>query len=167
MDHGIGFKRVKAGISLAVMLCAVFLLASCSGDKTKEADVTVDLGAVMESVSAYTSGEDMIDLSADELLSFYGIEESECAQFAAKINVSGVSADEIVFIEAANADAAQSVKEKLENRYKAKLNETKNYFPAEYEKIEAASVEQNGNFVSMVISSDADEINAVYKAAFN
>ncbi|MBQ3378764.1 MAG: DUF4358 domain-containing protein [Clostridia bacterium] len=165
MDYGIRFKRVKAGISAAIMICALFMAASCSDSASKE-ETAVDLGAVMDSIGEFVSDQDMLDLSDEEMLSFYGIEKGEYAQFAAKINVSGVSADEIVFIEAADANAAQSIKDKLENRYQAKLNETKNYFPDEYNKIQASSVEQNGNYISMVISADADAINAVYRSAF-
>ncbi len=165
MEQGITLKRVKAGICLAAMAFALFMTAACSDSASKE-EPTVDLGAVMTGIGDLASGEDMLDLTEEELLSFYGIEAGEYVQFAAKINVSGVSADEIVFIEAADENTAQSVKDKLETRYQAKLNETKNYYPEEYEKIQSSQVRQNGNFISMVVSDNAEEINAAYDAAF-
>ena len=63
-------------------------------------------------------------------------------------------------------DAASRLKAQLDKRYQAKLNEAKDYLPDEYAKISACKVMENGNFVSLIVSADAEAMAKIYQDAF-
>lgn len=166
MDYLKTNKRAMTVLCLMLLFCGLFMMVSCK-DNNAGAESSSDLAAVMDKIdSEIDLGDEMIDLSADDLESFYGISSSEYNQFAAKINMSGVSSDEIIFVEAKDGNLASDIKTKIENRYQSKLNETENYFPQEYKKIKAGAVMQNGNYVSMIVSNDFEEIKDIYEASF-
>ena len=149
---------------IAVLLLAVAMiaLAGCSGGTAK----TVDLNAVKDTLAAQYDLTDMMALSEDDILDVYGIKAEDVKQFVALVARTNTSADEILFFEAVDADAAARVKEKVDARYQAKLNEAKDYMPDEYEKISACKVETSGNCVSLIVSADAEAMTKLYQDAF-
>jgi len=159
-------KRFKAIFASVMLIAALIMTSACSDkaeEKTVEEALSCDLTAV---VAQFELGEDMLELNAEEIVTFYGITEDECVQCIAIINTSGVSSDEIILVEAKDEASADAVFEKVENRRLAKLNETENYFPAEHEKVETAEVKRSGNFVSLIISDDAENMMSVYENSF-
>ena len=155
-------KMMKKLLCAALML-AVLTLCACGATTAK----TVDMTAVMPVMMEYTYAKDeMLMLTEDDLLELYGIEAADVKQFAAAIGLNSLKADEIVLLEAVDAEAAKRVKEMLDNRYQSKLNETRNYLPEEFAKIEKCKVSMEGNFVSLIVVSDVEGAEAAYKAAF-
>ena len=152
-------KRIIS--SLLILTLTVLALCAC-GEKPAPAAKEVKLDEVMAS---FGLGEGMIALSQDDLLDMYGIQAADVTQFAATIASSGVKADEIVLIQSPNSAAAGRVKEALDNRYQAKLNETDNYLPDENAVIKACKVRQDGLFTAMIVSPDADSLSALYDKA--
>jgi hypothetical protein len=148
-----------------VMALCLMLLCGCATTQP-EARKNVDLNALMGSMAAdYGFGEGMLDLTQDDLLELYGIEAADVKQFAAKLTLDSIQADEVILIEAVDAQAAKRIKEKLDNRYQTKLNENRNYLPEQFAKIEKCSVTVHGNFVAMIVLENADEAAAAYEAA--
>lgn len=147
-------KKILALLMLTAMLLT---LTACGGSTTST--VNVDLNSVMTS---FALGDEMMTLTADDMLNMYGIAAEDCKQFAAVINTTGIKCDEIVLVEAANADDAARVKTALDNRYQAKLNETENYLPDEYAIIKTCSVTANGNLVSMIVAPNAADLTKTY-----
>ena len=151
------------------LLCALtalcmLLLCACSAQPTVVKEINVN--ELMSTMLTFSRIEDgMLELTQDELLELYGIRSEDVKQFAAQICINSLQADEIVLIEAADAEAAARVKEKLDARYQAKLNENRDYLPDEYEKIEKCEVRMDGNFVSLIVVPDAEGAAAAYKAA--
>ena len=80
------------------------------------------------------------------------------------MSTTGINCDEIVMIEAVDADAAARVKTALDNRYQAKLVETENYLPDEYAIIKTCSVTVDGNYVAMIVAPNAEELVKIYNA---
>jgi predicted flavoprotein YhiN len=148
---------------LAVLLAAtlLFTLAACGGGTTKQAD----LGKVMTDMKTKITNKDMMDLSKDDLMTNYGIEAADVKQFAAYIDSTGTKGDEIVFLEGKDADAAKRIKEKLDARYKQKEVEMKDYLPEEYAMLKKCSINQDGNYVSMIVSPQYEELSKIYNAA--
>lgn len=147
---------------LSVVVAAA--LAACLfGCGQKEADLHGIL-TEMNSEGSFDA-EAMQEISADDLTAFYGIETADVKQFAAEINGTGIKADEIVLIEAADADAADRVKEKLEARYESKKSETEKYLPDEYAVILKCSVDVIGNYVTMIVAPDADGLTGIFEDA--
>ena len=77
-----------------------------------------------------------------------------------------VGCDEVVLVEAKDADAASRVKEALDKRYQAKLNETENYLPDEYAVIKTCSVVMDGNYVAMIVAPNAADLVKIYNESF-
>ena len=109
---------------------------------------------------------EMLALDANDLLDLYGVNSADVKQFAAAVNTSGIDCDEVVLVEAVNADAAARVKTALDNRYQAKLNETENYLPDEYAVIKTCSVTMDGNYVAMIVAPNAEELTKIYRESF-
>ncbi len=151
-------KKLWAVILAAALL---FALTACGGGTTKQAD----LAKVMTDMKTKITNKDMMDLSKDDLMTNYGIEAADVKQFAAYIDSTGTKGDEIVFLEGKDADAAKRMKEKLDARYKQKEVEMKDYLPEEYAMLKKCSVNQDGNYVSMIISPQYEELNKIYNAA--
>ena len=148
-------------IAAWLLAACVLLLAGCGG-----AAKSADLSAVKDSLVAQFKLDEMMALSQDDLLDMYGIKPDDVKQYAALIARSSTSADEILLFEAKDADAASRLKAQLDKRYQAKLNEAKDYLPDEYAKIAACQVAQNGNYVSLIVSPDAEAMTKLYQAAF-
>ena len=127
---------------------------------------TADLPKVMEDMKAILENKDMMDLDESDLMSYYGIEASQVKQFAVYIDSTGIKGDEIILIEGIDADAAKSIKEKIDARYQEKENTMKTYQPEEYAVLKKSKVEQNGNYISLIVSPQGDDLKEIYNKAF-
>lgn len=148
---------------IITLLSAVMVLsfAACGGTATKQAD----LGKVMTDMKTKITNTEMMDLSKEDLLPNYGIEEADVKQFAAHVDNTGIKGDEIIILEGKDADAAKRIKEKLDARYKQKEIEMKDYQPEEYAMLKKCSVNHDGNYISMIVSPQYEELNKIYNAA--
>ena len=151
---------MKKLIALALIAC--LMLVGCAGGPAKSAD----LAAVQAALAEQYDLEGMMALSEDDLLDMYGIGIDDVKQYVALIAKTSTSADEILLFEAKDKDAAARLKAQLDKRYQAKLNEAKDYLPDEYAKISACKVAGSGNFVSLIVSADAEAMTKVYQDAF-
>lgn len=151
---------MKKFLSLLLAMAMLCSLAACGGG-TKQAD----LSKVMADMKAKITNKEMMDYSAEDLMPNYGIDSADVKQFAAYVDSTGIKGDEIIFLEGKDSDAAKRIKEKLDARYKNKENEMKDYLPEEYAVLKKCGVNQNGNYVSMIVSPQYEELNGIYNAA--
>lgn len=156
---------MKKFAAILMTLCLLFALTACGGDTKTEtaAPKNADLTAVYAGFGL--SGDDMLTLAQTDLMDMYGIEPADVKQFAGAVNLTGISAEEIVLIEAVDADAAARVKTQLDARYESKANQMRDYLPDEYAIIEKCSVRVDGNYVAMIVSANAETYVAAYEAA--
>lgn len=152
---------MKKLLSLLLAAAMLFSLAACGGGGTKQAD----LQKVMADMKTKIKNQEMMDLSTDDLMPNYGISTDDVKQFAAYVDSTGIKGDEIIFLEGKDADAAKRIKEKLDTRYKQKEVEMKDYLPAEFAILKKCSVNQKGNYVSMIVSPQYEELNKIYNEA--
>ena len=149
-------------VLIFVLAAAVLMLSACSQAPAKE----VVLKDVMRGLAEkYGLEEGMLILTADDLMELYGIAAADVKQFEARMQMESLMADEVVLIEAVDAQAAARVKEKLEGRYQSKLNETRDYLPDEFAKIEKSKVSVNGNYVALIVTGEAEAAQADYEKA--
>ncbi|QEY33609.1 DUF4358 domain-containing protein [Caproiciproducens galactitolivorans] len=151
---------MKKFLSLLLAAAIVLSLAAC-GASTKQAD----LKKVMTDMKAKIENQEMMDLTSDDLMPNYGISPDDVKQFAAYVDSTGIKGDEIIFLEGKDAEAAKRIKEKLDARYKQKEVEMKDYLPEEFAVLKKCSVNQNGNYVSMIVSPQYEELNKIYNDA--
>ena len=103
-------------VSLALMACSSSPAASSAGE--------VDLSEVMREISSQVDVPSMLAHDTEDLYSAYGIQAEDVKQSVAQVAYDSVRSDEIVMVEAVDADAAARVKECLDGRYQSKLAAT-------------------------------------------
>ena len=153
---------MKKRLMALVMAMCLVLLCAC-GTKTEKSS---DLSAVKADILAQMGEDNMIDLTTDDLLEMFGIQEADVKQYVALISKESLSSDEVLIFEAVDDDAAKRILEKVNTRYQNKLVENKDYLPDEYTKISNCKVEQSGRYISMIISSDAETLTKLYTDSF-
>lgn len=109
--------------------------------------------------------EDMADFDAKRLKRVFGITEEQAEDFSGAICTDGLKQDEFIYIKAKDEAAAKEIADKLQNDWQSKYNVIKNYDPDQVEIIENAKVETDGLYVSLVISSSAEQIKNIYSEA--
>lgn len=150
-------RKTAAALLMALLL---ILLAACGSAPAKN----VDLPALMTKLPlAQEDRDEMMELDAADLMTYYGIAEADVKQFAALMHTSGIDCDEIVLIEAADSAAAGRVKTALEARLEIKKNEMRDYLPDEYAVIAKCGVRQDGTLVAMIVCPDEKEISGAYQ----
>lgn len=163
---------MKKIICLLMALSLLFALCACTGDNTDTAattkNVQLDLAQIMTEIeSSVTLPDNMDDITnADLLLQYYGIDAKDVKSFAVKINGTGIKCDEIVMIEAVDADALGRIKTCLENRLEDVKNQMNNYLPDEYKIAAACKVETVGNYATLFISPDAKSMTDLFNSKF-
>lgn len=141
---------------IALAMCAALGLCGIAGL------AEVDLQAVMDQ---FELSEDMMPLTLADLndIYFLDIDEADVAQCVAAVHTSGINCDEIILFEATSEEAAGRLRAVLDARYQAKLDEMENYLPEQYAIIQQCGVAQSGNFVSMIVSPDAQTLVPLYE----
>lgn len=155
-------NAIKRTLAAALILALALAMTACGGGK-KESAASVDLAAVL---AQFKLGEEMMTLTPADLAQLYYIDEADIKQSAAAMHTSGINCDEIILIEAVDAEAAGRVKSILDARYQSKLNEMRDYLPDQYAIIESCQVTQNGNFVAMIVAPNASELTDIYNKSF-
>ena len=148
----------KIAIILAAVIILSTVLCACGGGKK--------LSSVYDDITKQVELKDMLVLTTtDQLDKYYGIAAEDVEDFAGCINSTGVDQEEIIMIKATDDAAAGRIKDALQVRYDNKLAQNISYNPEQAEIIQNCSVEQDGLYVSMIVSSNADQIKEIYKAA--
>lgn len=153
-------KRTKL---VSLLLAGIMLICSaCGSASAKE----VELAPLMEEILAVAPIDDVLVLGESDMLDFYGIKAEQMKQFAAALNMNGISAQEIVLIQATDDAAAQEIAAKLSNRLSARMAESENYLPDEFAIISECEVSQSGSYCRLIIHANAKEAITIYNNAF-
>lgn len=151
-------KRIISVIVAAVLMMAV--LTACGGAKA------ADLNAIMSDINTQFGYTDLKTLEdTDALNRYYQISADGVKQFAAELSTTASQYTEVVLVEATDSTAADSIKTQLAAHLGTQLNTAKSYDAEQVAMIEACSVQQNGNYVWLVVSDKYSEITAIIDAA--
>ena len=156
-------KKLSA---LLLALLLVMGLAACSVSNSGTEGKSADLTKVMDDMKAVLENKEMMDLGKDNLLQNYGIDPESVKQFAVYIDSTGLKGDEIILLEAKDEEAAKTVKEMIDARYQQKENTMKSYQPEEYAMLKECKVQQNGNYISLIVYPQHEELEKIYNEAF-
>ncbi|MBR2724224.1 MAG: DUF4358 domain-containing protein [Ruminococcus sp.] len=172
-------KKLLDFILIVLCFASLCLLSACVGDaqdntqttapkNTKEPATNVVLSNVLASINQeFSITEDLVMSieNTDDLELFYNIAPSDVKQFAAQTAVNtATDIDEIILVEAVDMDAAQRVYDALLIRYNSQKDLCASYSAELLAIIEKCSVEKNGNFVTLIMSSNAKEITEYYNS---
>lgn len=129
--------------------------------KTIEAAYTDDISDNTSEISRKTSAlldalelSSMVEVTADELSLFFGIDEADVSEFSAYICGSGAVLDEFGIFAANDHDAAERIVDALNKRAEKQSNMFKDYLPNEMYKFDNYLVEINGNIVIYAVCAD-------------
>lgn len=163
--------KIKSILALLLCLLMSISLFACTGDGGETpASKPVDLSAVMAEINSKFSFSDenmrTVD-DTDSLDLYYSIAPENVKQFAAQTTKDTANdITEIILIEAVDADAAERIADALEIRRQSQRDLCNSYSPELVAIIDACPVETNGNFISLIISDNAEAINECYKSFF-
>ena len=161
-------------VFLAVISAAVIALCMCScgnsnagsGSGTAStAAKEINLSEVISTINSGSPNQMELIEGVDDLNKYYSISKEDVKSFGAEIDKSGI--DEVVIVEAVDADAASRIQAKLQQRYNSKKQLGASYSPEDLQIIKNCSVKTNGNIVSMIISSNAGAMEEVLNSAVN
>ena len=128
----------------------------------KEITATVNLEAVKNAIIAIVGISDPLDVPTSRLSSLYGIESSLVKQSACFVTIEGAFPDEIVMIEAANEEAANTIKSLLNNRLAEVKEQSKSYDAENYALAQQCSVDKKGLFVTMFLTPQHANMKVIY-----
>lgn len=157
--------KMKKWFSLVLALVMTLCLAACSGGNGNEGKSS-DLTKVMDEMKAVLENKEMMDLTENNLMQNYGVEPSSLNQFAIYIDSTGLKGDEIILMEAKDEEAAKTVKQMIDARYQQKENTMKSYQPDEYAMLKECKVQQTGNYISLIVSPQHEELEKIYNDSF-
>lgn len=145
-------KRISA---LALALALVFALAGCGGGDKEPIDINA-LGQQL--LDAATFGETLSALDSAVALGLYSAPDG--ASVAAWAG-SGATAEELAVFDAGSAENAEALVSSLEQRNQTRINDYSSYNPAEVPKLENAVILSGGQYVVLIVASDASAAKTI------
>ena len=149
---------LKKTVRLFALLLLPLLLTACGPTAPAKQALEVDVEALLELMSEETEWEDMMSMNVKHLKNLYGIEEADLTSFAGAMKTDGITADEVLILEAKDTETAEALVKKLQARLKAKSNEAKDYLPAQYKVIEEAEILQKERYAALLVSPDVEAL---------
>lgn len=165
-------KKILAVISAALMILS---FAACNktdnNNDTNEsasssAEVSVATADIMNEIrnGGYLPAENM-ELTANNMDDYYGIDASEIKQCSVVLNSSGWQ-DELIIIEAVDSNAADNIETLLNNHIQNQCDAMRDYDAQMYDIVSKCTVETNGNYIALFISADYVTLNNIFNSYF-
>lgn len=155
---------------LSVLLCLTILAvcAGCAGTSpAAQSTADVDLAAAMQTIRAQVELPEMMDLTNENLLDYFGIEESLFSQAAACVNANGYEKEEILLLQAVDSSAVSQLTTQLEQSLQNAAEEMQNYLPEQYAMIRDSRVETSGLYVWLFVSNSNEQIREIWNDCLN
>ncbi len=149
--------------TVCILLILAMLSALCACGTTGVPAKDVELQNLYDSFAG--SLPDMLILDDAMRLNLLGVRDEYCNQVICSVVGFSLQADEIWLIEAADEEALSSLKTLAENRLRAKMEESSFYSPDQYAICEDGRIITNGLYLALIVSPDADAIEAAFKDA--
>lgn len=159
-------KRIVSFVCIIMCIMLMIPLSACKGDASKEVVLKDVLMSINSNFSI--SADDMLTIEdTDTLELYYNISPADVKQFAAETTLnSATDITEVILVEAADESAAKRVYDALDVRYNSQRDLCASYSAELLAVINECSVEQNGNYICLIMSDDYDNILAHYKSFF-
>lgn len=152
----------KIILSITAVLTALVMLASCGKTAFEAVGVLEIYQKITEGVAM---PEETIELIADDLSDYYGIDPAKIAEFAAVQDACGYK-DEIVIVKAVDEASAEEIEAQLCDHIAYQKDSMKNYDPAQYEILGSSEVIVNGVYVAMFISAQQSTMAEIFNGFF-
>ncbi len=143
----------------AILLCILALLLTSCSEKTVDLPMPAELFAAID---AAVELPEMVDVSEDFLESNLGVMPADYSGAVYYIVSIGASCEEIIIIRAADETKAAEMEEKLSARLAYVEKSAGNYLTEYLPMISSAVIRRDGLTVSLIISDQVSEIEAVF-----
>jgi hypothetical protein len=152
-------KINKKSLMTAMVFLMALIVAACSGGGA----VKVNPAEAYADISGSVAMPEMMEIPSSIVLDYYGIRSEDYTDAVFYMSADSLLADEVVIVNAVNAEAAKRVKDKLDVRLNQKLMSAQDYSPEQYEIIRKCKVRSDGLTVAMLVSPDVQGMTDAYE----
>ena len=163
-------KTGKTALVLLAVIVGISMFCACGDSGTENVKCLDIVKACKDAASEgtldewYSYGEDLYDDSFDNL---YGVQFDMIDDGAVLQTSSGGVADEVSVMHMKKSEDVSIAKSKLEDRITERRQEFSGYKPEEVYKLDNARVVVQGNYVALIVSDDADQVEAALRKAIS
>lgn len=118
------------------------------------ADIYAEIESTVTLVSPMQPSEEFI-------FNYYGIDTSNLAEYVFEISEEATSAETVIIMKASDSADVVSLQDSLTMVLDDKAFEMQDYLPEQYDIVVESQVKTSGDYVWLVISESANEINSI------
>lgn len=148
-------KRIASLILVALM---TITLSGCGKTTAKNVAVNDVIVAVEEKVE-FPASENYTDMARFE--QEYYVNGADIEEFVVKKPKINVSASEVAIIKVKEAGKVEDVKASVEKHVKDLETQWEHYLPEQLELVKNAKIDTFGNYVVLIISPDAEQVENI------
>ncbi len=126
----------------------------------------LDMNGVRNSLESFKNNETMEEGDIKSLRKLYYINKNQVEDFVSFVPKSNMNANEILVLKVKDEKDIPTIKSGIEERIKKQGESFKNYRPEEYNLIENAILEVEGNNIIFIISKDSSQIKKAIDSNF-
>lgn len=150
---------MKRFFSIFVSFIIICMLAGCGNAKGDN----INVSTVYSGISPM-SDSTLVEMNDSYISNYYGIDVSELKEYVFAQSEDPKSAETIIMFKCEDNDKRKTYIEAVNNALKQKYEELSNYdLPEEAKLVKAAKVKTKGNFVYVIISDNASDMNKIVK----
>lgn len=156
---------------LAAAGVAGLVLSGCAGRESNQSTPAVSMGTeqaeekalseIYEEIEEKVELPKMVTLNDNYIANYFGIELSGLDEYIFTNAEEIIYADTVIMMKAKPETDKDSLKEALDTMIEHKKAELENYLPEQFEIVEKCKVQMAGDYVYLVISDKAEDIEAV------
>ena len=162
-------KKVIYGLIVLVVIIVIgvaiyFATRQSQQGPSEENNVNIDLQALNTTLSSQTPFNELatMDVTVETLETVLQITADEVDEVIGKMPMMNVQASMYIVIKAKDG-AVESVKTKVENYGTAYEEQWATYLPEQYELVKQRKIGIKGNYVYLIISENASDLEALIK----
>lgn len=148
---------------LIVVLSILMMLTACG---TKESAKILDIEGFTSAVTEKMKQEDeLVKLSEEKSKDFYDVSFEGLEEYSISISATRATSDEICIMKVStdNKDAKIKAKEAINKRIEEQKSSYELYIPSEYEKLQNATVIEEGDYIIFVCGLDSEAVISLIK----
>lgn len=129
----------------------------------KQAESKVPFTEVRETLTASISSDRMELSTARFLKKYYGLNAEDYDGVLLYAPLTNMDAEELLLIKCKDASQAQAVKDAMLSRQQTKETTFEGYAPEQYDLCQNYILDEQGTYLLLIISPDAEEIDKLFQ----
>ena len=152
--------RLKMKKLILAVSAAALLLVSCGSQQTRDVDIEVLAGEIVQTVSFDDTLEEIDDSMISMMYDISGYQD------AVLYKGSGATAEEVALFRMEKSEDAKTALSEAKAHIQSQIDAYESYMPDEVSRLEDAVVRQDGVYVSVVVSADPAAAEDLLKKSF-